>query len=165
MSSPERSSTEGSSTERVSESLDTEVEHIIEEARMVLPGIQALFGFQLIAVYNNRFSTALSVVAQEIHLASLLLVALSIALIMAPAAYHRQAERNFVSRYFADYASHLVTVALIPLLIAISIDVGLVALIVTDSIAVAIAFAVFLTAFFAWFWFLLPRRRRRANKS
>ena len=31
-----------------SESLETEVEQALEEARMVLPGIQALFGFQLI---------------------------------------------------------------------------------------------------------------------
>ncbi|TLG71825.1 hypothetical protein [Methylocystis sp. B8] len=31
----------------------------IEEARMVLPGIQALFGFQLIAVFNNRFLAGL----------------------------------------------------------------------------------------------------------
>jgi hypothetical protein len=28
----------------------------IDEARMVLPGIQALFGFQLIAVFNERFA-------------------------------------------------------------------------------------------------------------
>jgi Family of unknown function (DUF6328) len=28
----------------------------IEEARMVLPGIQALFGFQLMAVFNQRFN-------------------------------------------------------------------------------------------------------------
>ena len=27
----------------------------IEEARMVLPGIQALFGFQFITVFNERF--------------------------------------------------------------------------------------------------------------
>ena len=27
----------------------------IEEARMVLPGIQALFGFQLVTVFNDRF--------------------------------------------------------------------------------------------------------------
>jgi len=27
-------------------------EYLIEECRMVLPGIQALFGFQLIAVFN-----------------------------------------------------------------------------------------------------------------
>jgi hypothetical protein len=32
--------------------LEEETRTIIEEARMVLPGIQALFGFQLIAVFN-----------------------------------------------------------------------------------------------------------------
>jgi hypothetical protein len=42
-----------------SESLETEVEQALEEARMVLPGIQALFGFQLIAVFNQRFDQAL----------------------------------------------------------------------------------------------------------
>ena len=35
------------------ESLKDEIANLIEEARMVLPGIQALFGFQLIAVFNN----------------------------------------------------------------------------------------------------------------
>ena len=29
----------------------------IEEARMVLPGIQALFGFQLMAIFNDKFRT------------------------------------------------------------------------------------------------------------
>src|ERR1700694_2515161 len=37
------------------ESLDAEARYTIEEARMVLPGIQAIFGFQLIAVFNQRF--------------------------------------------------------------------------------------------------------------
>ena len=45
--------------EQKTESLETEVEQILEEARMVLPGIQALFGFQLIAVFNQRFDEAL----------------------------------------------------------------------------------------------------------
>jgi len=36
-------------------SLEEETRTVIEEARMVLPGIQAFFGFQLIAVFNNRF--------------------------------------------------------------------------------------------------------------
>ena len=35
-------------------SLEEETRTTIEEARMVLPGIQAFFGFQLIAVFNNR---------------------------------------------------------------------------------------------------------------
>ena len=29
--------------------------HLLEECRMVLPGIQALFGFQLMAVFNAKF--------------------------------------------------------------------------------------------------------------
>jgi hypothetical protein len=32
---------------------------LLEECRMVLPGIQALFGFQLIAVFNARFAERL----------------------------------------------------------------------------------------------------------
>ena len=32
----------------------------IEEARMVVPGLQALFGFQLIAIFNRRFELRLS---------------------------------------------------------------------------------------------------------
>ena len=35
------------------ERVEKMAQEAIEEARMVLPGIQALFGFQLIAVFNN----------------------------------------------------------------------------------------------------------------
>src|SRR5205823_10297737 len=62
-----------------------------EEARMVLPGIQALFGFQLIAAFNTRF-TELELADRAVHLSALILVALAIALIMTPAAYHRICE-------------------------------------------------------------------------
>jgi len=146
--------------QRVPESLETEVQHTIAEARMVLPGIQALFGFQLIAIFNNRFSTALSLKMQQIHLASLLLIAVSIALIMAPAAYHRQAERDFISRHFADYASRLVTIAMLPLLIAICVDVAVVAQVITASTVLSVSLAVLLAIFFCWFWFVLPLRHR-----
>ncbi|MBX9691016.1 MAG: hypothetical protein K2Z81_01460 [Cyanobacteria bacterium] len=37
------------------ENLEDLVSHILEEARMVLPGIQALLGFQLVAVLNRIF--------------------------------------------------------------------------------------------------------------
>jgi hypothetical protein len=36
------------------ESLKDEIANLIEEARVVLPGIQALFGFQLIASFQRR---------------------------------------------------------------------------------------------------------------
>ena len=80
-------------------SLEEEIRTVIEEVRMVLPGIQAFFGFQLIAVFNNRFQE-LTHTEQVLHLIALLLLAVSIALIMTPAAYHRIAERGMVSRPF-----------------------------------------------------------------
>jgi hypothetical protein len=56
--------------------LEEETKTAIEEARMVLPGIQALFGFQLVAVHNNRFHD-LTGMEQILHLFALILVALA----------------------------------------------------------------------------------------
>jgi hypothetical protein len=46
---------------KASTSLDPEksLTHLLEECRMVLPGIQALFGFQLVAVFNTPFKQLL----------------------------------------------------------------------------------------------------------
>ena len=67
---------------------------------MVLPGVQALFGFQLIAVFNNGFSEKLSHAEQCVHLLALALVAIAGALIMSPASYHRQTNPRAVSADF-----------------------------------------------------------------
>ena len=49
--------------------LDSAASHLLEECRMVLPGIQALFGFQLIAVSNQGFSEKLSALQERLHVA------------------------------------------------------------------------------------------------
>ena len=103
------------------EPLSAQADHVIEEARMILPGVQALFGFQLIAVFNQRFET-LSEVQQDIHLAALFAVAIAIALIMTPAIYHRQAEPEGVSHAFIRVASRCLTATAVPLLIGIGLE-------------------------------------------
>jgi hypothetical protein len=60
-------------------SLEEETRTTIEEARIVLPGIQALFGFQLIAVFNSRFQDFTGI-EQVLHLTALLMIALAIGL-------------------------------------------------------------------------------------
>src|SRR5258705_5045500 len=94
-------------------SLDSAATHLLEEARMVLPGIQALFGFQLIAVFNERFRTMDSA-WQITHLAAILMLAVAIVLIMMPAPYHRIAEPGAVSRRFAELASSMIASAMLP---------------------------------------------------
>ena len=59
------------------EELDKRAQNAIEEARMVLPGIQALFGFQLVAIFNQRFPQ-IPVQQQMLHYAALLLIAIAI---------------------------------------------------------------------------------------
>ena len=97
------------------ETLEEEATHVTDEARMVLPGVQAVLGFQLIAVFNQRFEE-LSAGEQLLHLAAFLLMALAMGLLMTPAAYHRQVERGRVSRRFIDLSSTLLTLAMLPLI-------------------------------------------------
>jgi hypothetical protein len=127
---------------------------------MVLPGIQALFGFQLIAIYNQRFESELAVYEQKLHLLAIVLVALAIALIMAPAAYHRQAERGQISRYFIDLSSNLLTWGIAPLLLGLVLEVYLTARIVLDSIAASFAIAALMLMVFAGLWFVFPRFKK-----
>ena len=142
-------------------SLQEAVSQTMEEARVVLPGIQALFGFQLIAVFNQRFDTALSMAEQGAHLGALLLVGASIALTMTPAAYHRQAEQSRVSRRLLRVSSRLVSAALVPLMLGMAIDIYLVARVITQQRGLSALLAAALLVLLAELWFAFPRRGRR----
>jgi predicted lysophospholipase L1 biosynthesis ABC-type transport system permease subunit len=141
-------------------SLDAAARHLLEECRMVLPGIQALFGFQLIAVFNQGFDEKLARAAQMVHLLALLLTALAMALVMTPAALHRLVEPNSVSERFVWIASNMVLAGMVPLAIGVGLDIYVVASVVTESTAAGIVIGAALLAMFAWLWFLLPRRER-----
>ena len=132
----------------------------LEEARVVVPGIQALFGFQLIAVFSDRFTDVFGPVAQRLHLAALVLVALACILLLTPSALHRLAGREHVSRYLLDVASHFIGWGMVPLMAAISIDVGLIAYAVTGSEPVGIALGVVCGLIACALWFIFPRRAR-----
>ena len=140
------------------ESLKDQARTTHEEARMVLPGIQALFGFQLIAVFNRRF-IELDVLDRGVYLASLVLIAVAIGLIMAPAAYHRLVERDRVSRRWLRLASKDIAWAMVALTPAIAIDVYLVAVMSTGSVVIGVALGSAVAAFLAWLWFAKPLLR------
>jgi uncharacterized membrane protein len=139
-------------------SLGEEISSIEQEARMVLPGIQALFGFQLIAVFNQGFKASLSQTEQTIHLVALLLIALSIVLVLAPAAYHREANHQ-VSKHFVDMSSQFLAWAMGPLALGTCLDIYLVARVITESVSVSFAITLIVFIVFAWTWFIFPKVR------
>ncbi|MDB6110702.1 MAG: hypothetical protein JWR69_2452 [Pedosphaera sp.] len=132
--------------------------YILEECRMVLPGIQALFGFQLIAVFNQGFSEKLSAGEQRLHLLAIMLLAIAIALIMTPAAYHRQTGPQEVTSGFIRLASRLLLASMAPLAVSICIDFYLVGHVIYDGFLVPLL-AALLFATIITLWFVLPRVR------
>src|SRR3954470_4397939 len=123
-------------------SLDTAASHLIEECRMVIPGIQALFGFQLIAIFNEGFEKKLAEPVQVVHLVALILTALSMALVMTPAAIHRIAEPMSVSERFLWLASNLLLAGMVSLAIGVALDVFVVTSALTSSNAIGVAVGV-----------------------
>ena len=138
------------------ESLEQEATHVTDEARMILPGVQAIMGFQLIAVFNQRFDS-LGRFEQDLHLAAFFLVTLAMGLIMAPAAYHRQIERGSVTRRFVDLASALLTLSLLPLLVGVACDAFILLRLVGGTATNDLCGAGGVVAVLGGLWFVLPR--------
>jgi hypothetical protein len=109
------------------------------------------------AVFNQPFFQLLDSRDQNLHLTALMLVAFAVAFLMGPAAYHRQAEPQAISRRFVRYASHLLMLALLPLMVAVSIDVYLIAhaILHQEMPAAELGGAVLLV--FAIVWFVIPQ--------
>jgi len=141
--------------------LETAVRFALEEARMVLPGIQALFGFQLVAVVSQRFGEIFDTFQQGLHLGALVLTAVSFALAMTPAAYHRQFGTDRVSAKLLRVASVFIGAAMVPLMIAVSIDIALLTYAISqeNKIATMLGAASFLT--FGGLWIVFPQLARR----
>src|SRR6266540_4381422 len=95
--------------------LSKAAENLLQECRILLPGLQALFGFQLIAVFQPTFEQKLSPAEQQLHLLALGLGALATAVIITPAAYHRQTGSCEATAGFVTVSSRLL-MASMPLL-------------------------------------------------
>jgi Family of unknown function (DUF6328) len=143
------------STEAHPASLEQETRTVIEEARMILPGIQAVFGFQLIAIFNNGFNE-LKPGEKILHLGALAMLAIAIALIMTPAAYHRIAERGIVSRRFVVIASRLLELAMLPLMLGLSADLFVVSRLVLNDVMASAGIAGAFIILFGGLWYLFP---------
>jgi hypothetical protein len=98
--------------------LATKVEQLLTEARVIIPGGQALFGFQFIAMLTKGFDQ-LPASSQLVHTAALCLIAMNVIVLMTPAALHRLSFGGEDSDTFLRLGSGLVIAA--PMLLALGI--------------------------------------------
>jgi hypothetical protein len=139
--------------------LKTKVEQMLTEARVIIPGGQALLGFQLIATLTKAFNE-LPAMFKYVHSVGLCAVALSVVLLMTPAAVHRIGFDGEDDPVFFRIGSSLVIAGTIPLAIGIAADVAVVFFKATESANIAVAAGVAALAVLIGFWFAYPAWRR-----
>lgn len=147
--------------------LNDKIRHVLTEARVVLPGTQALLGFQLVAVLEEGF-TALPTASKAMHVVALASLVVSVVLLMMPAAYHRIAERGEISERLHVLSGRALVAAMIALAVALSADAFIVVLRVTDSLPLAIGFAAAFCAIAlsTWIgWMMIIRRKGGPRRS
>jgi hypothetical protein len=136
---------------------------MLTEARVIIPGCQALLGFQLIAMLTRTFDE-LPLAAKITHAAGLCAVTIATILLMTPAALHRLSFGGNDSESLLRLGSTLVIAALMPLALGIAADVYVVFLKITHSAAVAVAASLVMLLAMLLLWYLYPMwlRARRA---
>ena len=100
-------------------SLKTKIEQLLTEARVIIPGGQALLGFQFVATLTKAFDN-LPDEFKWLHAAALAAVGLSVILLMTPAALHRLAFHGEDDPQFLEIGSRLIVAAAFPLALGIS---------------------------------------------
>ena len=135
---------------------------MLTEARVILPGAQALLGFQFIAMLAESFAK-LPQSSKLLHIGSLSAVALATILLMTPTAYHRIVENGEATEPFYRVASRLVIGSLVPLAVGLCGDFFVVLLKASESKPLAIGASLGMLALFLGGWFGLPffQRQRR----
>ena len=155
----EMSEAQGGEQQDAKQKLSNKIKHVLTECRVVLPGSQALLGFQFISVLSESFDKLPSL-SKYVHLAGLGLNALAIVLLITPAAYHRLVEQGEETEHFHRFASKMLVAALVPLALALAGDVYVVVQKVSESQLLSVVSALVILAVFWELWFGLTLYRR-----
>jgi hypothetical protein len=140
-----------------------ELIELLNELRVILPGVQFLFAFLLTVPFSQRFSD-LDGLETGVFFVTLLCTAIATALLMAPSAQHRVLWREGVRERRLKLGNTLTIVGLIFLVPAM---VGAV-FVVSDFIfglGAAAVVTLLLALFFAVIWFAIPLRYRGRDEG
>ena len=140
------------------------IRQVLTEARVIIPGNQALLGFQFAVVLQRSFS-GLSPWLKSVHLVSLSFIALSTVLLLTPAPYHRIVEKGEETSHFYVIAHRLVLASLPPLALGVCGDFLVVIYKVSGRFNLSLAGGLSMLAIFVgvWFGYTLFRRQSPAR--
>jgi len=138
--------------------------YALTESRVMLPGAQALLGFQLLVPLTKSFES-LPDAARTVHFLALVLVAMTVVLLIAPAAIHRIAFDGADDPRFLRLASRLVTAALIPLALGIASELYVAGVRLLPGSPNVVWIAAAAARVLIGFWYALPLGLRDSSNA
>jgi amino acid transporter len=145
------------------ERADRELIELLNELRVVLPGITVLLGF-LLAVPFAKGWPRVTPFQRDVFLVAFLSTALSVALLTAPSSYHRLRFRHGDKEHMVRVGNRFAIAGIA----AAAVSLEAVVLLVTDFVAsrgFAIAVTAALFVVVAVLWYALPLRAALRDRS
>ena len=153
---------------RDQDDLNRELIELLNELRVVLPGVQVLFAFLLIVPFSNGWDKVTEV-QRYVYFVAFLCAAVASAFLIAPSIYHRLRWREGDREHMLVTANRLAIWGAAFLAAGMTGTVFLITDVLFDN-AWAAAVAACVGGTFAWLWFGLAllrevRERDRARRS
>jgi membrane-bound acyltransferase YfiQ involved in biofilm formation len=144
------------------ERLDRELDQLLNELRVAMPGVQVLFAFLLAVPFQQRFAQV-TAFQQDVYFVTLLAAAAASALFIAPTAYHRLMFRERDKPRLIALSSTFAVAGLAALATAMNGAVLLVTDVLFDGATVLVT-VIATAALFAGLWFALGVARRLSGR-
>ncbi len=145
--------------ETENERVDRNLQELLGELRVALPGVQVLFAFLLVVPFNNRFADV-TPFQKTVYFVTLLFATAASVCLIAPTVQHRIEFRHQDKEHIVLVANKLSVLGLTFLAVAMTGAI----LFVTDFLfdpATTVVASVFVALAFAVLWYLIPLRRLR----
>ncbi|MGM1061852.1 DUF6328 family protein [Saccharothrix sp. Mg75] len=136
---------------------------LLQELRVAQAGVQILFGFLLSIAFTDRYASADTYI-RVTHLITILFAALSVALLTAPAAWHRILFRRGRREDVIEVANRFAIWGMANLAVAMTGTVLLLGEVIIGS-PWAILLGVVAALLFGSLWFFLPIRERNRDSA
>ena len=143
--------------------LQKDADQVLQGIRIVLPGTQALIGFQFIAFFNPVFQS-LSTNLKMLHFTTLMLAILCSIFLIAPVAFQQIGEGGSATGKLLKFSRKMLAIAMAFLLFAVTGDIYVAArtIGISNSYAVLYATAAFVTGVSLWYVCSLLRKSNKA---
>ena len=141
------------------ERLDRELIELLNELRVVLPGVQVLSAFLLTVPFTNRFQR-ITETQERVFFVTFMLTLLATGLLIAPSAYHRLRWRQRDKEQMLRTANRQAIAGMGLLALALSGATYLVTDLIFASVAAVSIVTAATLAYLFWLWYGLPLVRR-----